>query len=83
MGYFYIEEVRNTMKVTIQQTEKLLKEHQSFSQLGFSLMITRLKTRYGTDPSQSTLQSCMGEINEFLDKFAGIMDADYAVIAKM
>ena len=68
------------MKVTIQQTEKLLMGKQSFSQLGFSLMLTRLRKLYDKDPSQSTLQSCMDEINAFLGKFQTIMGADYTDI---
>ena len=71
------------MKITLQQTEKLLKGNQSFSQLGFSMLLTRLKTTYSKDPSQSTVQKSMGEINVFLEKFASIMSADYAIIAKL
>ena len=69
------------MTVTIQQTEKLLKGTQAFSQLGFSMMLTRLRTMYSKNPSQATLQSGMNEINAFLDKFETIMGADYAIIA--
>ena len=71
------------MKVTLQQTEKLLKGNQSFSQLGFSMLLTRLRTTYTKNPSQAALQTGMNEINAFLDKFASIMSADYAIIAKM
>ena len=71
------------MKVTVQQTEKLLRGNQSFSQLGFSMMLTRLKTQYSKEPSQATLQASAEEINRFLDKFASIMNADYATISKM
>ena len=71
------------MKVTLQQTEKLLKGNQSFSQLGFSMMLTRLKTAYKSDPSQSVVQKSMNEINMFLGKFTLIMADDYAIIAKM
>ena len=71
------------MKVTIQQTEKLLKGDQVFSQLGFSMMLTRLRKLYAKDSSPATVQSCMDEINAFLDKFAVVMAADYAVITKM
>ena len=71
------------MKVNLQQTEKILKTNQPFSQLGFSLMLTRLKSMYARDPSESTLQTCMNEINVFLSKFAGIMGADYAIITNM
>lgn len=71
------------MNVTLQQTEKLLKGSQSFSQLGFSMLLTRLKGIYAKDSSPATLQSCMKEINAFLDKFKGIMGGDYAIISKM
>ena len=71
------------MQISIQQAEKLLKGNQSFSQLGFSMMLTRLRSQYGKDPSQSTLQLSMGEINTFLDKFAMIMGADYSIISKL
>ena len=71
------------MKVTLQQTEKLLKGNQTFSQFGFSMLLTRLKTLYAKDPSAATLQFCMGEINTFLAKFAAIMSADFAIITKM
>jgi len=71
------------MTVTLKQTEKLLKGNQAFSQLGFSMMITRLKTMYAKDPSPPMLQYCMDEVNLFLKKFSTIMGADYAIIAKM
>ena len=71
------------MKVTLQQTEKLLKGNQPFTQLGFSMMVTRLRTTYSKNPSQSLVEKSMNEINEFLEKFAAIMSADYAIITKM
>ncbi|MCL2045350.1 MAG: hypothetical protein FWG88_03075 [Oscillospiraceae bacterium] len=71
------------MKLTLQQTEKLLKGHQSFSQLGFSMMVTRLRTVYIKDSSQTTVEKSMNEINMFLNKFGTIMEADFAIIIKM
>ena len=71
------------MNVTSQQTEKLLNENHRFSQLGFSMMITRLKGLYTKDPSLATLKNSMNEINSFLDKFNSIMANDYAIIAKL
>ena len=71
------------MNVNLQQTEKLLKSTQSFSQLGFSLMLTRLRTSYVKNPTPAAVQSGMKEINEFLGKFSTIMTNDYAVISKM
>ena len=71
------------MKVTPQQTEKLLKGNQTFKQFGFSMMLTRHKALYAKDPSQITLQNCTAEINDFLTKFQGIMSSDYAIISKL
>lgn len=71
------------MQVTSQQAEKLLCGNYSFSQLGFSMMMTRLKTVYAKEPSQAALQKSMGEINAFLEKFKGIMSNDFATIANL
>jgi len=69
------------MKVSPQQTEKLLKGSFTFKQLGFSMLITRLKMMYAKDNSPSNLSYCTEEINMFLDKFRSIMTEDYKVIA--
>ncbi|MCL1884404.1 MAG: hypothetical protein FWF81_11735 [Defluviitaleaceae bacterium] len=71
------------MQVTSQQAERILKGNQSFSQLGFSMLITRLKRTYTQNPSNSTLLNCTAEINNFLNKFTSIMSADYALATKM
>jgi hypothetical protein len=71
------------MSVTLQQTEKLLCENHSFSQLGFSMMIMRMKTQYAKNPTPSTIQAYTDEINAFLRKFAVVMKDDYSVITKM
>ena len=71
------------MKITSQQAEKILKGDHVFTQLGFAMMVTRLKSRYTTDPSPSTVQACTLEINSFLDKYQSIMDKDYTIITKM
>jgi len=71
------------MKVTNTQTEKMLKGNQSFSQLGFSMLITRLRTTYAKNPSPSTVQDCTTQVNAFLEKFQTIMGADYTIIAKL
>jgi len=68
------------MKITTEQTEKLLKEKYSFSQLGFSMFLMRLKAQYAKDPSEATLQTCMNEINIFLQKFAAVMSKDLEII---
>jgi uncharacterized membrane-anchored protein YhcB (DUF1043 family) len=71
------------MNVTIRQTEKLLLENHKFTQLGLSMMITRLKSLYAKDQSQEVLQKSMNEINTFLDKFKCILVNDFETIAKL
>ena len=71
------------MKIDLEQTEKLLKEKHSFSQLGFSMLLMRLKAVYVKEPSESTLQTCMNEINTFLQKFAAVMSKDLEVIKNL
>ncbi len=69
------------MKINSTQAQKLLTGNQTFSQLGFSMLLTRLKGQYAKDPS--SLSKYTAEINTFLSKFTAIMAADYAIIAKM
>jgi len=71
------------MSVTLQQTEKLLKGNHRFSQLGFSMLITRLKGLYAKNPTQEVLNTSMDEINFFLGKFSNIMADDCAIIEKL
>ena len=71
------------MNITPQQAEKVLKGELSFSQLGFSMMIARLRKEYIRNPSQATLHNCAEEMNLFLGKFNKAMNNDYEVIAKL
>jgi len=71
------------MKITPKQAEILLLEDYSFSQLGFSMMLTRLKGVYAGDPSQEALENATKEINAFLGKFKGIMKNDLAIISEI
>ena len=71
------------MSVTIAQAQKVLTGNISFSQLGFSLLVTRLRGVYSKNPSQETLKKCTEEINTFLQKFASIMAADFGLISKL
>ena len=71
------------MKVTIAQTEKLLLEKHVFSQLGFSMLLMRLKAMYLKNPSETTLNECMGEINVFIQKFEAMMSNDIAKINEL
>jgi len=71
------------MKVTPVQAEKVLTINQKYSQLGFSMMLTRLKSRYSGDPSPDNLEFCTSEINTFLTKFTTIMGPDYATMTNL
>ena len=67
------------MKVTIEQTEKILKSNQPFKQFAFAMMITRLRSKYTKDSSKESIKSCMDEINSFIDKFGSIIGDDYKI----
>lgn len=71
------------MNITPQQLEKILTGNYSFTQLGFSMLITRLKGIYSKDPTPYTLQSCTREANSFLVKYNTIMVNDCQVIANL
>ncbi|MDR1619377.1 MAG: hypothetical protein LBS18_01745 [Clostridiales bacterium] len=71
------------MTVTPTQAQKILTGNSTFSQLGFSMLLTRLKRVYSKDPSHASLQKCTAEINTFLKKYAPIMAPDFAIISKL
>ena len=70
------------MKVSAYETEKLLNGEQMFTQLGFSMLLARLRKLYIQDSSQENLEKCAAEINAFFDKFKIIMGTDYEAISK-
>ena len=71
------------MKVTLAQTEKLLLEKHVFSQLGFSMLLMRLKSMYLRNPTEATINDCMNEINMFIQKFEPMMLNDVAKINEL
>ena len=71
------------MVVTPAQVQKVLAGNHTFKQLGFSMLLMRLKTLYSKNHSPSTLQICVDEINAFLKKYEAIMSADYAVFSNI
>ena len=71
------------MNVTPEQVQLILTGNQSFTQLGFSMMVTRLKSTYSRDKSQDNLKKCTDEINLFLQKFASIMTVDFATMSQL
>lgn len=71
------------MNITPEQALKLLCGNYTFTQLGFSMLVTRLKGIYAKDSSQATLQKCVDEINLFLRKYSAIISKDIAVISQL
>lgn len=71
------------MKVTVEQTEKLLSGNHSFSQLGLSMMMTRMKKTYLANPSQAALEKSTNELNLFFDKFKSIAEKDFGIIEQL
>jgi len=68
--------------ITIEQTEKILTGDTKFSQLAFSMLITRMKTLYAKYPTKETLQTFAEEITGFIEKSKVLMAADYETICK-
>jgi CheY-like chemotaxis protein len=69
--------------ITIEQTEKILTGDTKFTQLAFSMLITRMKTLYAKYPTKETLQTFAEEITEFIEKSKVLMAADYETICKL
>ena len=69
--------------VTIEQTEKVLTGETKFSQLAFSMLITRMKTLYAKYPTKQTLQTFAEEITGFIEKSKVLMAADYDIISRL
>jgi len=67
----------------MRQAEKAMSGNHTFSQLGLSMMMSRLKRMYDQKPTSETLQKCTDEINIFMEKHKRIMTMDYAVISKL
>lgn len=71
------------MNVTSAQAQKILTGNHTFSQLGFSMLLTRLKGVYSKNPSPVTLKTCVDEMNAFLQKFGTIMVKDFEIISRL
>ncbi|MDR1804215.1 MAG: hypothetical protein LBQ94_11485 [Treponema sp.] len=72
------------MKITVQQTEKLLTgADQKFKSLALSMLLTNLKSVHAMAPQMYTLENCTDSINKFLAKYEASTDADAAIIAKL
>ena len=71
------------MTVTTEQLLKILTGNYSFSMLGFSMLVTRLKGIYLKNPTPDTLKTCATEINVFIGKYYSIMGPDCSIIEKI
>jgi PleD family two-component response regulator len=73
----------SNVTVTIEKTEKILTGNLKFSQLAFSMLITRMKTLYAKYPTQATLQTFAEEITTFIEKSKILMAPDYEIISRL
>jgi len=71
------------MQITTKQAEKILNGNYTFSQLGLSMMMLRLKRLFNENPTAEVLQKCTNEINMFLKKYEKIMAMDYAIMSRL
>jgi len=67
-------------KLSNEQVQKILAGNQTFSQLGFSMLMTRLRGVYSRDKSEDSLIKCAGEINSFVSKYGAIMEEDFKIM---
>lgn len=66
--------------MSTEQTKKILTQDTKFSQLGFSLLVTRLRGAYKKSPDARMIQQATKEINDFLAKYQKIMAKDYTLL---
>ena len=79
---YYAEKI-DEMKITVQQTQKLLMGVKKFRQLAFSMLLTQLKGIYSQNSSEETVNKCVEVINAFLIKNRKVMAADYVIIKSL
>jgi len=73
------KEGMESLNITPTQTEKLLQGKEPFTQLGFSMLVNRLRHLYN-NATPDILGQAEEEINAFLQKYEAIMDVDFALI---
>ncbi|MDR3002581.1 MAG: hypothetical protein LBU89_15150 [Fibromonadaceae bacterium] len=71
------------MTITNQQIEKILAGSQTFSNLGFCMLVMHLRMKYAGNPSPVILVECAEEVRKFLNKTTVSMDADFATIQRL
>ena len=72
------------MTVTVPQVEKLLTSKDSFTQLGFSMLVNKLRIQYKTNSTPNMVAQAVMELNAFLKKHHSVMvKADFAALQRM
>lgn len=71
------------MSLTNEQVIKLLTEKYSFSHLGFSMLLMRLRASYIKDKSEAALILYTKEIDIFIQKFGYMMVSDLEIIKQL
>jgi hypothetical protein len=79
------EEEEIILNLTEPQTKKLLEYTgpPQINQLALKMALTRLKGKYKSDPTSSTVTQCTTELNAIFDKYAKIMEPDYKWICSI
>jgi len=72
-----------TMQITEAQAMKILSSPPKFTQLGLSMMVTRLANQYKKNPEPEMLVFATKEINKFLNAFGSLLYADYDTMTKI
>ena len=73
------------MQLTEMQVKKLLlyQDKMPLTQLGLSMLLTRLSRKYQSSPTPQTVKSATVELNEFLKKFGMVMEEDYQWMSQL
>ena len=68
-----------------QKLEKMISGQASFSShnLGFNLLVSRLKKNYAANSTVNEMKSCIQEVDIFLKKYNGIMVGELEAIKKL
>ena len=79
------EGVVGSMQLNDIQVKKLLlyQGKMALTQLGLSMLITRLSRKYQSNPSPQAVKSATVELNAFLEKFSMVMEKDYQWIIQL
>jgi hypothetical protein len=68
-----------------QKLEKLIKGQAVYTSknLGFNLLISRMQKKYAANAVNAEMNSCLKEVNQFLEKYRSILTEDIEAIKKI